>query len=259
MLTIDLTGRRALVTGGARGIGAAVVRVLAECGASVAFTHRGSDRGNQAASQLVDELTVAGTEVLRFVAAGEDAEAMRSVVSEAAEAMDGLDIVVPNVGANEPAPIEDLDLDNWQRALDSNLTAAYIAIKSALPWLLQAKRGDIVLIGSSAVIDGGGGSSAYTAAKAGLEGMMCTLMRELPAKGIHINTVRPCVIDTDLLRERYDDEDKRAQLAAQVPLGRLSKPEDVAYLVAYLCSELGDFICGQCILVDGGRTLWRNR
>ena len=259
MVTIDLTGRRALVTGGARGIGAGVVRVLADCGARVAFTHRGSDRGNQAASQLVDELTVAGSEAFRFVAAGEDAEAMCRVVAEAAEAMGGLDLVVPNVGANEPAAIGDLDLDHWQRALDINLTAAYIAINSTLPWLLQAKRGDIVLIGSSAVIDGGGGSAAYTAAKAGLEGMMCTLMRELPAQGIHINTVRPCVVDTDLLRERYDDEDKRAQLAAQVPLGRLSKPEDVAYLVAYLCSELGEFICGQCILVDGGRTLWRNR
>ena len=259
MLTIDLTGRRALVTGGARGIGAAVVRVLAKCGASVAFTHRGSDRGNQAAVQLVDELAAAGSEVFRFVAAGEDAEAMRRVVAEAAEAMGGLDIVVPNVGANEPAAIGDLDLDRWQRALDINLTAAYIAIKSTLPWLLQAKRGDIVLISSSAVVDGGGGSAAYSAAKAGLEGMMYALMRELPAKGIHVNAVRPCVVDTDLLRERYDDDNKRAQVAVQVPLGRLAKPEDIAHLVAYLCSELGGFICGQCILVDGGRTLWRNR
>ena len=259
MLTIDLSGRRALVTGGARGIGAAIVRVLAECGASVAFTHRGSDRGNQAATQLVDELTAAGNEVFRFVAAGEDAEAMRRVMADATEAMDGLDILVPNVGANEPALIDDLDLANWQRTLEINLTASYIAIKSALPRLLEADRGDIVLISSSAVVDGGGGSAAYSAAKAGLEGMMCALMRELPARGIHINTVRPCVVDTDLLRARYDDEDKRAQLATQVPLGRLSKPEDVAYLVAYLCCELGEFICGQCILVDGGRTMWRNR
>jgi len=173
--------------------------------------------------------------------------------------MNGLDIVVPNVGANEPTAIEDMDPDNWRRAMDINLTAAYIAIKSALPWLLQATRGDIVLIGSSVAVDGGGGSAAYAAAKAGLEGMMRALMRVLPAKGVHINTVRPCVVDTDALRARYYDEDKRAQLAAQVPLGRLSKPEDVAYLVAYLCCELGEFICGQCILVDGGRTVWRNR
>jgi 3-oxoacyl-[acyl-carrier protein] reductase len=89
--------------------------------------------------------------------------------------------------------------------------------------------------------------------------MMFALMRELPAQGIHINTVRPCLVDSDLLRQRYDTEEKRAQLARQVPLGRLSRPEDVAYLVAYLCSDLGGFICGQTLLVDGGRTLWRNR
>ncbi|MCL6431667.1 MAG: SDR family oxidoreductase, partial [Anaerolineae bacterium] len=72
-----------------------------------------------------------------------------------------------------------------------------------------------------------------------------------------INTVHPCVIDTDLLRERYGDAEKRALLAAQVPVGRLGRPEDIGALVAYLCSELGSFICGQSILVDGGRTLWR--
>ncbi len=259
MLTIDLTGRRALVTGGARGIGAAIVRVLAECGASVAFTHQGSEKGNYAATQMVDELTAAGRKVLHFVAAAEDAQAMHRIVSEAAEAMGGLDIVVPNVGVTEPIGIQDLQLSDWQHALNINLTASYIAIKTTLPWLLEADRGDIVLISSSAVVDGGGGSAAYSAAKAGLEGMMYALMRELPAKGIHINAVRPCVVDTDLLRERYDDDNKRAQVAAQVPLGRLAKPEDIAHLVAYLCSELGGFICGQCILVDGGRTLWRNR
>jgi NAD(P)-dependent dehydrogenase (short-subunit alcohol dehydrogenase family) len=82
-------------------------------------------------------------------------------------------------------------------------------------------------------------------------------MRELPRKGIRINTVHPCVVDTDLLRERYGDEEKRAKLEAQVPVGRLARPEDIGYLVAFLCSDLGSFICGQSILVDGGRTIWK--
>ena len=255
MLNIDLTNRRALVTGGARGIGAAIVRVLAECGAEVCFTHRGSPEGTAAAEALV----AASPRVHRFVAAAEDPAQMEAVAASAAETMGGLDLLVPNVGVNEPFPIEALELDAWQRALDLNLTSAYLAVKCALPWLTQAERADIVLIGSSASEDGGGGSAAYAAAKAGLEGFMFALMRELPARGIHINTVRPCLVDTALLRTRYDTEEMRARLTEQVPLGRLSRPEDVAYLVAFLCSDLGAFICGQTLLVDGGRTLWRNR
>ena len=99
----------------------------------------------------------------------------------------------------------------------------------------------------------------YAAAKAGLTGLMYGLMRELPRQGIRVNVVDPCVVDTDLLRDRYDTEAKRAALAAQVPVGRLATPEDIGYLVAFLCSDLGGFICGQSFLVDGGRTLWRQR
>ena len=265
MLAIDLSGRRALVTGGSRGIGAGIVRVLAEAGASVAFTHLGSERGSHAAAELVGQLTAGGRNVWRFAAPGEDLPAMQAAVSAAAGQMGGLDILVPNVGMNWVAPLPDLELDAWQRALDINLTSAYIAIKCAYPWLEGAGRGsdeklgraDVVIIGSSGVYDGGGGGIQYASAKAGLEGMVHGLMREFPRRGIRINMVHPCVVDTDLLRERYDTEEKRARLAAQVPLGRLARPEELGSLVAYLCSDLGGFICGQSLLVDGGRTMWK--
>lgn len=257
MIAIDLTGRSALVTGGARGIGAGIVRALAEAGAKVTFTHLGSRRGDQAANLMMAELYERGVEVLRFEAAGEDMNAMSRVVSEAADKMGGLDIVVPNVGQNWVVPLEEMDLAGWHRALDINLTSSFVAAKLALPWLLEAERGDIVFIGSSSVIDGGGGGVHYAAAKAGLEGIMRALMRELPSRGIRVNVVHPCVIDTDLLRERYDDEEALALLAGQVPLGRLGHPSDIGNLVAFLCSDLGGFICGQSILVDGGRTIWK--
>jgi NAD(P)-dependent dehydrogenase (short-subunit alcohol dehydrogenase family) len=259
MLAIDLTGRKALVTGGSRGIGAGIVRALAQAGARVAFTHTGSPRGSEAASELMADLNPEGERVLAWVAEAEDPAAMGHMAEAAAAKMGGIDIVVPNVGKNWAAPIEELDVDLWQRTLDTNLTASYVAVKVALPWMVEAGRADIVLVGSSAVFDGGGGSVAYPAGKAGLDGMMRGMMRELPRKGIRINSVHPCVVDTDLLRERYDTEEKRADLAAQVPLGRLSTTRDVGALVAFLCSDLGSFICGQSILVDGGRTLWRGR
>ena len=259
MVTIDLAGRKALVTGGARGIGAGIVRILAECGAQVAFTHLGSARGSPAARDLVSGLTERGHSVFAFAAPGQDLGAMEQVVTEATGKMDGLDIVVPNVGLNWVAPVEDLTLDAWKKGLDINLTTAFIAVKVAMPWLVEAGKADVAIIGSSAAYDGGGGSVHYAAAKAGLTGLMYGLMREFPRRGIRVNVVDPCVVDTDLLRERYDTEEKRAKLAAQVPVGRLSRPEDIGHLVAFLCSDLGSFICGQSLLVDGGRTLWRQR
>jgi len=257
MLAIDLTGRKALVTGGARGIGAGIVRCLAQAGASVAFTHAGTEHGQAAAALLLAELRRAGSQALELVAAAQDMDAMEQAVARAAGTFGGLDIVVPNVGKNWVAPLDSLDLTGWQQALELNLTTAFVAVKAAYPWLCKAPRADVVLIGSSGVIDGGGGGAHYAAAKAGLEGMLAGLMRELPRRHIHVNLIHPCVVDTDLLRERYDTDEKRARLAAQVPLGRLARPEDFGSLVAFLCSDQGGFICGQAILVDGGRTLWR--
>ena len=257
MLKIDLSGRKALVTGGSRGIGAGIVRALAAAGAQVAFTHTGSERGSQAAGRLVEELSAAGGRLLALAVAAEDMGATEAAVVQVAETFGGLDIVIPNVGRNWDLRLDQLDLENWEAGIQLNLTSAFIAVKTAYPWLQQAERGDIILIGSSGVTDGGGGSAFYASAKAGLVGMMHALMRELPCQGIHINTIHPCVVDTDLLRQRYETDKKRATLAKEVPLGRLARPEDIGHLAAFLCSDLGSFICGQSILVDGGRTLWR--
>ena len=114
-----------------------------------------------------------------------------------------------------------------------------------------------LVIGSSAVYDGGGGAVGYAAAKAGLDGMVVYLTRNYARKGILANVIHPCVIDTELLRQRYSDEEKLRNLTAQIPAGRLGTPQDVAGLVAYLASSWGDYICGQSFLVDGGRTLFR--
>jgi 3-oxoacyl-[acyl-carrier protein] reductase len=257
-MKIDLTGRKALVTGGARGIGAGIVCALADCGASVSFTHLNIEKDLEAADRCVCELTEEGKKVFHFSVQAEDMAAMEDATTEASEIMGGLDILVPNVGVNWVVAVEELDLEGWCKGLELNLTTSFIAVKAALPYLLQAKRADVVFIGSSAVLDGGGGGVHYAASKKGVEGLMLGLMRELPRKGVNVNVVNPCVVDTDLLRGRYNTEEKVNRLIAQVPVGRLSTPADVGNLTAFLCSDLGGFICGQSILVDGGRTLWRN-
>lgn len=254
MVEINLNGRKAFVSGGARGIGAGICKVLANCGADVAFSFKSNQ---SAADKLVGELVSVGVKAVAIQASACDPKAMEKAFNLAAKTLNGLDILAVNVGQNWVASLDELSIEDWSKGIDINLTSAFIAVKLAYPFIKEKPRGDIILVGSSGVYDGGGGSPFYAASKAGLVGMMNSLMRELPEKNIHINTIHPCVVDTDLLRGRYNTPEKIEALAAQVPLGRLSTPDDIGNLAAFLCSDLGSFITGQSILVDGGRTIWK--
>jgi len=257
MLTIDLTGRVALVVGGSRGIGGAVTEALAQAGATVTFTHTGRPERQGAVDALVAKICDTGARAEAVVLDACDAAGTSSLVAKIAATHGPVDVLVPNVGQNVAGPAEDVSDQEWQRQIGVNLTSTFNAVRGVLPGMLDAGRGRIILIGSSAVYDGGGGAIHYAAAKAGLEGMVKYLNKTYARRGVLTNIVHPCVIDTDLLRERYSDDAKRQTLAAQVPVGRLGRPDDVAGLIAYLASSWGDFICGQSILVDGGRTFFR--
>lgn len=254
MKIISLEGRSAFITGASRGIGAQICRVFAECGANVAFTYKNNGERAQA---LVKEISLYGHQVLAFEAdAGNEAE-MRAAVSRAAQAFGGLDILVANVAAGQAATLDDLSMEDWRKGIEINLTATYLAIKLVYPHMIRASRGDILMIGSSAAVDGGGPVPYYAAAKAGMGGLARHLMRQLSQKNIRINVIHPCVVDTEGLRKAHAAANDLEKVRAQVPLGRLSKTDDIANLAAFLCSDLCEFITGQSILVDGGRTLWK--
>ena len=257
MLSIDLRNRIALVVGGSRGIGGAVSAALADAGAAVTFTHTANPDRQGAAHDLLARIGEHGGRAEAVTLDACDAPGTTALVAGIAAKHGPVEILVCNVGQNVAGPAEAVTDHQWQRQIDINLTSAFNAVRAVLPGMLDAGRGRIILVGSSAVYDGGGGAIHYAAAKAGLEGMMKYLNKTYARKGIVTNIVHPCVIDTDLLRERYSDDTKRQALAAQVPVGRLGRPDDIAGLVAYLASDWGDFICGQSILVDGGRTFFR--
>lgn len=254
MIQINLSGRKAFVTGGSRGIGAAICRAFAECGADVAFTYK---TNKEAAELLLSDLSYFGGMYLAIQASADDEEAMTLAVEKAAQKFDGLDILVANVAGGKKASLSDLTMADWRQGLEINLTSAFLAVKLAHPFLCKASRGDVILIGSSAAYDGGGPVPYYATAKEGMVGLTRFLMREFSQKNIRINTVHPCVVDTDGLRQGHGTEEKLNWVRSQVPLGRLSKVEDVSNLVAFLCSPLCEFVTGQSILVDGGRTLWK--
>jgi len=256
MLSIELTGKVALVVGGSRGIGAGIVDCLARAGAVVVFTHTGKPEHAGRLEEFVARRATDGGPVEPVAVAATDAAATTALVNRIVRERGRLDILVHNVGKNTERAVAVLTDDQWRETLDINLTSAFSGVRAALPHMVRQGSGRIILIGSSAVYSGGGGAIDYAAAKAGLTGLMTYLCKTHAQQGILTNIIHPCVIETDLLRERYPDEGSKQKLVAGIPAGRLGRPADIAGLVAYLASPWGDYVCGQEILVDGGRTVF---
>lgn len=236
-MNISFSGSTALVIGGSRGIGAAVCRELAAGGCEVVFTHRGTSPVGEAPgrAELVDVT--------------DDAAMGRLIRS-----IETLDFLVYCAGVTSPVAFAGLNVEEWRRVVDVNLNGAFIALRHALPLMVKRRRGSVVLIGSAAIVSGGGGRADYASAKAGLEGLNRAVAREYGPDGIRSNLVHPSLIETELLHRRHPDPAKRAKLAQGVPLGRLGQPEDIANMVCFLLSDKAGYITGQSIFVDGGRT-----
>ena len=257
MLHIDLQGRVALVTGGSRGIGAGITRTLSRAGCYTIVTHTGNPERKESIDSLIAEIEEEKGEARDVPLDALDAEGIRKLVDSIVEDKGRIDLLVLNVGKNSERLVEDMTDEGWQHYIDLNLTSVYYGIRAVIPHMVRQSYGRIILIGSSAAYDGGGGAIDYAAAKAGMKGMMLYLCKTYTRKGINTNVVHPCVIGTDLVRERYSTEEKWRQLESQIPVGRVGTPEDIGGMVAFLASSWGDYITGQEILLDGGRTLWR--
>jgi 3-oxoacyl-[acyl-carrier protein] reductase len=243
VLNIDLKGKVAIVTGGAKGIGAGIAAVLSEAGAKVycADIFAGQSKNEEG---LADINAVDVT----------NAEQLQNLADKIEKKHGSIDIMVTSAGTTTVSPIEKLSHDEWQRIININLTGSFNAVKAVVPAMLRKGAGVIVMIGSAAIIAGGGGGVHYAASKSGLEGLNRALTKELAPRGIRTNLIHPSLIDTELLRQRHPDPEVRSKIAKEVPLGRLGKTEDIAYLTAFLASDLSGYIAGQSFFVDGGRT-----
>jgi NAD(P)-dependent dehydrogenase (short-subunit alcohol dehydrogenase family) len=250
-----LQGRHALVTGAARGIGAAIVRVLVADGACVTLLGRSRD----ALQQLADELPGGSHGVV--VADVGDTLQVQAAFDEARAARGPLAILVNNAGQAESAPFAKTSPELWQRMLAVNLTGTFLCAQAALPDMLQAGRGRIVNIASTAGQKGYAYVSAYVAAKHGVIGLTRSLALELATKGVTVNAVCPGYTETDILRDSIanvmaktgrSEAQARAEFAAGNPQRRMVQPEEVADAVRWLCSDAAAAITGQSISVSGG-------
>ncbi|MCD8153549.1 MAG: 3-oxoacyl-[acyl-carrier-protein] reductase [Clostridiales bacterium] len=242
-----LTGKTALVTGAGRGIGRAIALTLAGYGADVVVNYSGS---KEAAEQTVGEIEAMGRKALAVQADVSLEEDCKRMFDTAVKTFGGVDILVNNAGITRDNLAVRMSEAEFDAVLDTNLKGAFFCMKLAGKLMMKKRRGRIVSISSISGVRGNAGQINYCAAKAGIIGMTKSLARELSSRGVTVNAVAPGYIDTDMTAV-LPEKVKEAVLA-QVPLGRMGSPEDIAEAVAFLASDKAGYITGQVIQVDGG-------
>ena len=236
----DLTGQVAVVTGAARGIGAAYVRILHDAGAQVVITDVLDDEG----SALADELG----ERARFVHLDvTDEDAWERVVGQVVGELGGVDVLVNNAGIANAAPIEHFTLAKWNAVMTVNVTGVFLGCRAVVPTMKAAGRGSIINISSVEGLRGGRSLHGYTASKFAVRGLTKSLAVELGQDGIRVNSVHPGMILTEMTT-RIDPD------SLIIPLGRPGVPDDLAGTILFLASAASAWITGQEIVVDGGMT-----
>jgi 3-oxoacyl-[acyl-carrier protein] reductase len=234
----SLEGKAALVTGGSRGIGAAIAAELARAGASVVVGYNsGADEANTLAA------AIGGRAVQADVSSPEQAARL---VEEAGD----IDILVNNAGVTRDGLLARMPDEEWREVIETNLSSIFYTCRAVTRPMMKKRAGAIVNVSSIVGLHGNFGQTNYGAAKAGIIGFTKSLARELGSRGVRANVVAPGYVKTRLTDAI--PEEGRALMLTNTPLGRLGDPEDVAGAVRFLCSDEASFITGEVLLVDGG-------
>ena len=240
---MNLSGKIALVTGASRGIGRAIAEKLVACGATVIGTAT-TEKGAEAISQYLDQN---GKGLALNVT---DEASIESVISTVKAEFGDIDILVNNAGITRDNLLMRMKEDEWQDILDTNLTSVFRLSKALMRTMMKKRYGRIITIGSVVGAMGNAGQSNYAAAKAGLIGFSKSLAREVASRGITVNVVAPGFIATDMTAALTDEQ--KALTVAQVPVGRLGEPAEIASAVAFLASDEASYITGETLHVNGG-------
>lgn len=242
-----LEGKKAIVTGGSRGIGKAIVLELAKNGCNVVFTYQSN---SEAAKKVEEECSVFGVKVLSFQADASLMNEAENTVNFALENIGGLDILVNNAGITKDNLLLRMSEDDFDKVIAANLKSVFNYTKASLKTMMSQRYGKIINISSVVALIGNPGQANYVAAKAGVIGFTKSNAKELASRNITVNAVTPGFIATDMT-DKLNDKQKEA-LTVQIPLKKIGSAEDVAKTVLFFSSSASDYVTGQVLSVDGG-------
>jgi NAD(P)-dependent dehydrogenase (short-subunit alcohol dehydrogenase family) len=249
-----LAGRVALVSGGTRGIGEAIVRLFAAEGASVAFSGRRAADG-EALARALETDGAAGFYVNADVSIEDD---VRRLVAATLDRFGRLDILVNNAGITATGRVEEMDVDTWRSVMEHNMTSMFLVSREAIPALRASGGGSIINLGSTYGVVGSAGNAAYGVSKAGAISFSKHLALELAADHIRVNALCPGGTMTPMNLEwaaaQDDPEEAQRALAARHPIGRLSSPDEQARAALFLASDDSSYVTGTALMADGGYT-----
>ena len=249
-MELELAGRVALVTGAVRGIGAAIARELGRAGCDVALVDLGAFDGAEATAGAVRGM---GRRAIALRADVTSLEAAENAVAATVHALGRLDILVCNAGITRDAMVWKMTEEAWDQVLDVNLKGCFTFCRAAAPVFRGQQQGRIVTMASINGLRGKVGQSNYAASKAGIIALTKSLARELGPSGVTVNCVAPGMVATEMMVALPTEVVEKARMESAV--GRIAQPEDVAHVVAFLCSDRARHVTGEVIKVDGGQYL----
>lgn len=244
---MDFTNKTAVVTGGSRGIGLAIATKLAQGGANIAILYVGDESEGIKAKE---ELSQYGTKVEQYFCDVSDFEASQKVVEKVIEEFGGIDFLINNAGITRDKLILNMDEKDFDAVIGVNLKGTFNMIKHTYKHFMKKRFGRIVSTSSIVGLNGNAGQANYSASKAGIIGLTKSVAKELAGRGVTANAVAPGYIGTDMTNV-LSDKVKDA-MKAQIPAKRIGTPDDVANVVAFLCSDEAAYVTGEVIRVDGG-------
>ncbi len=252
VLTTDkkiFRNKTAIVSGGAKGIGRAIVRVLAKEGANVSFNYLKSEKDAKA---LEKEIKKSDINIKAFQADIKDSAAVKRWIEKTKRHFGKIDILINNAGILKEKALAFTTKKDWQEIIDTNLGGVFNLTQAVIIDFIKQKSGNIINIASVSGIIGGHPTN-YAASKAGIIGLTKSLAREVAPYNIRVNAIAPGYIETDMVNKLEDEHKKK--LHGKIPFGRFGKPEEVASLVKFLASEKAKYITGQVIVIDGGLSI----
>ncbi len=261
---LSLKNKTAVITGGTSGIGLAIADLFFKSDANIVIIGRDKQKGENALNKILSDYKGNNSQnkfknrcIFFQCDVGIHAECKKTC-EKILDVFPGVEILVLNASMEFTEEANKIEIKNWQKIMDVNISGSFYFFRYLADSMIKNSKGNVIFISSVVSRTGAGGGMHYSTSKAALIGMMARINYEFLSRGIRANMISPGIVDTPMLRKKYPDtEEINKMLSSQVPMGRIGTPYDIAKLALFLASDMSEYICGQDILIDGGRLYYR--